>query len=492
MPSPTVVAVPPPPGVTPNSQHPPDAGRTTILGGSTVCVTVVFVGFLLRCYAKYSIRQKYTIEDCMLPFLPFSREVALSLSCCPCSGQPITQSAPYLSAPRLVQSRPAIPKDLSNNYAQGLAPLLGYVMITVYNSVGFMMYKHGWGYHAWDLSAYDYSQFMKWLYIQSLLYGPTVFSTKVTLLFLTSRVCSVRRTISKGIHLFIYFLIICYIPLQIVKTIVCLPIEAYWDPEVRNDTAKDVKFLNQGAIFIVDSGVAVVTDATIVVLPLCWAAGILGAGGVAVAVTAYRLPLLFKFERSMDVTAGLVIIGLVCSLEQAIGFVCACLPLLNLFKSRRMTPRRSRLLANVPRTFHHRGKPADGHCLVKKPSPSSIGQSMGNLAAQGEDRRPAGGGTGSEGVSRGTRDTTYDTAWDREANSPGEQRGVWLAASRGSATRGHEQSSENRTVRIANDEPTSSSPLPKPQAVIIRDRIWDGDRTQGSLSNYDKKPANIM
>ncbi|KAK8071147.1 hypothetical protein PG997_011350 [Apiospora hydei] len=399
MPSPTVGAVPPPPGVTPNFQHPPDAGRTTILGGSTVCVTVVFVAFLLRCCAKYSIRQKYTIEDW------------------PCAI-------------------------------------------------------------AW------------WLYIQSLLYGPTVFSTKVTLLFLTSRVCSVRRTISKSIHLFIYFLVICYIPLQIVKTIVCLPIEAYWDPEVRNDTAKDVKCLNQGAIFLVDSGVAVVTDATIVVLPivLVWsmrlplckkvrAAGILGAGGVAVAVTAYRLPLLFKFERSMDVTAGFVIIGLVCPLEQAIGFVCACLPLLNLFKSRRMTPggpgcwrmspapsttEVSPLMATVSSRNHRQALLANLWEIQQLTARIGV-----QLAAEQDPKVSP----------QGTRDTTYDTAWDREANSPGEQREGWLATSRGSTTRGHEQSSDDRTVRIANDEPTSSSPLPKPQPVIIRDRIWDGDRT---------------
>ncbi|KAK8024303.1 hypothetical protein PG993_012369 [Apiospora rasikravindrae] len=418
--SPTIGAVPPPPGVTPNFQHPPDAGRTTNLVGSIVCVTVVFFAFLLRCYAKYSIRQKYTIEDCMLTFLTFSM------------GCSFVFLLSFLGmAYHSTKSLPFYP-SLIHHTQQPQRTFLTTTPRVLHHC---LVFKHGWGFHAWDLSAYEYSQFLKWLYIQSLLYGPTVFFTKATLLFLTSRVCSVRRTISKGIHFFIYFLIICYIPLQIVKTVVCLPIEAYWDPEVRDDASRDVKCIKQGAVFLADSCVAVVTDTTIVVFPivLVWsmhlplykklrAAGILGAGGVAVAVTAYRLPLLFGFERSMDVSAGFVIIGLLCSLEQAIGFVCACLPLLNLLKSRRITPRRSRFLANVPRTFHHRVKPVDGHGLIKNPPSIIVGHSLADSAAHDEERRTAGGGTESEGISRDTRDTTYDTNWNIEANSPNEQR----------------------------------------------------------------------
>ncbi|KAK7917307.1 hypothetical protein PG985_010915 [Apiospora marii] len=153
---------------------------------------------------------------------------------------------------------------------------------------------------------------LQWLYIQSFLYGPTIFSTKATLLLLISRVCAVRRTISRGINFFIYFLITCYVPLQIVKTIVCVPVQAYWNPEVRKHTP-NVKCLDQANIFLADSCIAVVTDTTILILPivLLWsmrlplykkakAALLLGAGGAAVAVTAYRVPLIFQYQLQID------------------------------------------------------------------------------------------------------------------------------------------------------------------------------------------------
>ncbi|KAK8068171.1 hypothetical protein PG996_007283 [Apiospora saccharicola] len=226
---------------------------------------------------------------------------------------------------------------------------------------------------------------LQWLYVQTLFYGPTIFSTKATLLLLISRICSVRRTISRGINYFIYFLVTCYVPLQIVKTVVCLPVKAYWNSEVRKNTP-NVKCLRQGSIFIADSCIAVVTDATILILPivLVWsmrltlykkakAALLLGAGGAAVAVTAYRVPLIFQYQVQADVSSGFVTIGLLTTLEQTIGFVCACIPFFNLLKHKRRSRRRSRVMANVPRTAN-RGKLAgnDGHG-----KPSSFGQYMG-------------------------------------------------------------------------------------------------------------------
>ncbi|KAK7973055.1 hypothetical protein PG988_007189 [Apiospora saccharicola] len=229
MPYPIIGAIPPPPGVTPNFQQPQDAGRTMVLVGNIVCITAVHLSFLMRSYVKYSTRQPYTIED---------------------------------------------------------------------------LYKHGLGFHAWDLSPEEYSQFLKisistnffsniwlqWLYVQTLFYGPTIFSTKATLLLLISRICSVRRTISRGINYFIYFLVTCYVPLQIVKTVVCLPVKAYWNSEVRKNTP-NVKCLRQGSIFIADSCIAVVTDATILILPI-------------VLVWSMRLSLYKKAKAALLLGAG--------------------------------------------------------------------------------------------------------------------------------------------------------------------------------------------
>ncbi|KAK8073582.1 hypothetical protein PG994_004481 [Apiospora phragmitis] len=387
MPSPTVGAVPPPPGVTPNLQRSPDAGWTTILVGSTVCVAVVFFAFLLRCYA-----------NCVPPIR--STTVFFPLSHSPVE---ILQNA---------QKR----------------------------------------FDLWAVS----DKWLQWLYIQSLLYGPTVFSTKATLLFLTSRVCSVQRTVSKGIHFFIYFLFISYIPLQVIKTIICLPVGAYWDPELRDDPAKDVKCLNQGDIFVADTCAAVVTDTAITVIPiaLVWTMRMplhrkVRAGGVVVAVTAYRLPLLYRLERSRDVPAGFVDIGLLCSLEQTIGFVCACLPILNLLKFRCTSPRRSRLMANIPRTFRHRGKHSDGRSFTKKPPSSFVGRYMGNAAAHGVDPRRTGGAE-SEGafLTRETRRTIRDGSLKQSPPTDEETAGHPLRAPPKES--GTSRFLPDRTVRIAD------------------------------------------
>lgn len=347
---------------------------------------------------------------------------------------------------------------------------------------------------------------IQWLYVQSLLYGPTVFSTKATLLFLTSRVCSVRRSISKVINIFICLLIVFYVPLQIVKTLICLPVKAFWDPEVRQ-SSPDVKCLNQGIVFVTDSCFAVVTDATILIIPivLVWSMSLpfckkvkavllLGAGGVAVAVTGYRVPLLFKYEHSKDVTSNFVVINLLwyvprsfthttfmkttnprsvewihdavlptditSSLEQSIGFTCACLPFFNLFRSaRRRSPRQTRLLANVPRTSH-RGKPAGGDGLPEDQSSFSVSQYMGMQLIMMTNKHPvaAYSGSGGDGVSR----DAYDATWQLEVMSSSDRRrDRWPTVSGGpnDATGKPPQDqkrrgSASRGLRIADEEET--------------------------------------
>ncbi|KAK8109788.1 hypothetical protein PG999_007925 [Apiospora kogelbergensis] len=281
------------------------------------------------------------------------------------------------------------------------------------------MFKHGLGFYAWDLPVQDYSQCLK-----------------------------------------------------IVKTLICLPVKAFWDPEVRQ-SSPDVKCLNQGIVFVTDSCFAVVTDATILIIPivLVWSMSLpfckkvkavllLGAGGVAVAVTGYRVPLLFKYEHSKDVTSNFVVINLLCSLEQSIGFTCACLPFFNLFRSaRRRSPRQTRLLANVPRTSH-RGKPAGGDGLPEDQSSFSVSQYMGMQLIMMTNKHPvaAYSGSGGDGVSR----DAYDATWQLEVMSSSDRRrDRWPTVSGGpnDATGKPPQDqkrrgSASRGLRIADEEET--------------------------------------
>ncbi|KAH8200144.1 hypothetical protein TruAng_005715 [Truncatella angustata] len=250
---------PPPSGVIPDLAHPPDAGRALLLVWVTVCDVLATVFFLTRVYVKIWVTRKILIEDVV---------------------------------------------------------------------------HHGEGHHAWDVSREAYSQilkvgpvessirtfgsiytapFVQWLYAGSIVYCPTAYFTKVTLLLLIARVFAVRECVANSIHIFIFALLVAYLPIQIAKTVVCTPVRAYWDSSVHGTC------LNQRKIFLSDISLAIFTDFIILLIPvpLTWSlrtpirkkikiVALLSAGGIATAVTVFRLYLAINFVHSTDVTSDFV------------------------------------------------------------------------------------------------------------------------------------------------------------------------------------------
>uniref|UniRef100_A0A8H7K8Q7 Uncharacterized protein n=2 Tax=Bionectria ochroleuca TaxID=29856 RepID=A0A8H7K8Q7_BIOOC len=76
---------------------------------------------------------------------------------------------------------------------------------------------YGVGYHAWEVAPENYSQVLKWLYANSVIYFPTAYFTKITLLLLIGRVFAVKRWVTKSIHIFIVVLLAAHLPVQIIK-----------------------------------------------------------------------------------------------------------------------------------------------------------------------------------------------------------------------------------------------------------------------------------
>lgn len=110
-------------------------------------------------------------------------------------------------------------------------------------------------------------------------------------------------------------LLVTYIPLFAVKIALCSPIPAYWDPAVPGEC------LNLRKIFIIDVAFAIATDSIISIIPIplvwnlrmSWRRKIkivlmLGAGGVATAVTIYRLVKLISYIDSKDVASDFVLL----------------------------------------------------------------------------------------------------------------------------------------------------------------------------------------
>ncbi|KAF9875079.1 integral membrane protein [Colletotrichum karsti] len=281
-----VGAFPPPPGEIPNFDDPRDAGWMWNVVGMSVMAAITTFFFGIRTYVKFSFGSQFLPED---------------WTCA-----------------------------------------IAYALIILYTATVFVMAHYGEGYHAWELTKESYREVMRWLYASSIIYCPAAYFTKVTLLLLEARVFSSHERMARGIRIFVIVLLVCYIPIQTLKTIICIPVSAFWDPHTPNP-----KCLNQRKIFIADLSLAIITDFFILIIPipLLWALRmplrkklkiltLLGAGGVATAVTIYRLYLVVLFLSSKDVTADFVVLDLVTSLELVIGFVCACLPSTNILYER--------------------------------------------------------------------------------------------------------------------------------------------------------------
>ncbi|KAH9233002.1 hypothetical protein K456DRAFT_1787164, partial [Colletotrichum gloeosporioides 23] len=201
---------------------------------------------------------------------------------------------------------------------------------------------------------------ISWLYIGSILYCPAAYLTKATLLLLEARVFAVYERVSRGVFTFIYVLLFCYIPIMMLKVLVCIPVPATWDSDV-----KPANCLNQRKVFISDMCLGVFTDIIILLLPLAmtfslrlpfWTkvkvVALLSAGGIATGVSIFRLYKSILFLEPSDRTEGFVLLDITTALELAIGLICACLPTINLLIQRKLDIRE--ISPNRPRTGHSR------------------------------------------------------------------------------------------------------------------------------------------
>ncbi|KZL77962.1 integral membrane protein [Colletotrichum tofieldiae] len=422
-----VGAFPPPPGVIPNFESPRDAGWMLNVVGMSVMAAITTFFFAIRAYVKFSLAS---------PFLPEDWTCAAS-----------------------------------------------YALIMLYIAVVFVMAHYGEGYHAWEITKEAYQEVMRWLYASSIIYIPAAYFTKVTLLLLEARVFAVHERTSRGIRIFIITLFICYVPLQTLKTVICLPISSFWDPRTPNP-----KCLNQRKIFIADLSLAIITDFIILVLPipLLWGLRmplrkklkiltLLGAGGIATAVTVYRMYLVVQFLTSKDVTADFVVLDIVTqvylarqtrkrtginynfrALELVIGVVCACLPSMNILYER-MRRGGTKPTGNLPRTAHDikrdsmgssylwsmmtrkHSKPARTEFTVAKHATSPDYRSNFDTELAILTGQPMGTNLPKEELDTEIRQNPDDWVYNPRANSMDGRREGWLAPGAESSIQGFER-----------------------------------------------------
>ncbi|KAL2681293.1 hypothetical protein Neosp_008904 [[Neocosmospora] mangrovei] len=241
-----------PPGAVPDFDNPEDVFYTLNVAMTSICVSFVVIFFGIRIYVKRTITHKLLTEDwtCSVAFVHLDHHVLSDLA------------------------------------------------------------RYGAGYHAWEIRKPEYYNWLKWFYASTVVYCPAAFFTKATILLLMARVFAIERRVSKGIKIFIWCLLLGYIPIEFLRIFTCFPIRTYWDPSVRN-----AHCLNQRKIFFSSLSLSIVTDLIILIvpIPLTWKLRmplrkkikivlLLGAGGVATALTMFRTYKAVRFLDSDDIT----------------------------------------------------------------------------------------------------------------------------------------------------------------------------------------------
>lgn len=149
------------------------------------------------------------------------------------------------------------------------------------------------------------------------MYGPTAYLTKVCLLGIMARVFSPFRKAVIFIYVLMGVMLAYYIPAVIVKVRICMPINSFWDPDVKGTC------LNENAIITADAVISSVSDLVILLLPLpltmslqmnkkkkMRVVGLMGAGGLAVLASVIRLILIILTSQSKDSTMAFMRINM--------------------------------------------------------------------------------------------------------------------------------------------------------------------------------------
>lgn len=278
-------AAPPPDGVTPNFAHPQDVLHTinTVSGILTIGLVAPFV--LARLYIRLFVARLFVTEDWFC--------------------------------------------------------LVAWLLATGYCLTGLFMGMHGGGNHDYEVTKSELRGFQQALYADTIVYGPTAWFTKATLLLIFARVFSPFKKTVIGIYIFIALMLGYYLPVMIIKIRVCTPIYGLWDPDVHAEC------INQSALFICDTIMSAVTDLAILILPipLVWSLHmptkkkvriglLLGAGGIATGASVVRLILVFQPNSFADETVSFVRFNLLGVAEVGIGLICASFPAFNMFFSK--------------------------------------------------------------------------------------------------------------------------------------------------------------
>ncbi|KAF4634393.1 hypothetical protein G7Y89_g3729 [Cudoniella acicularis] len=100
------------------------------------------------------------------------------------------------------------------------------------------------------------------VYVTQMFYGPQVFVTKLAILLLLSRLFGRDKRVLWTIRILIGLMAAYYIPATAAKIFICWPVAHFWNPGVQGTC------LNENSIFLADCAMSIISDFTILILPM--------------------------------------------------------------------------------------------------------------------------------------------------------------------------------------------------------------------------------
>ncbi|KAK4122086.1 hypothetical protein N657DRAFT_681907 [Parathielavia appendiculata] len=281
--------------------------------------------------------------------------------------------------------------------------------------------KYGLGRHSWMMPKEDYIPYMKSFYSSIAVYNVAVCMTKISILLQYHRLFShtmIRKVILGGL----VFLICWGITLCFLLPLVCIPVDAFWNPDVPGFC------LDNGTIWYVMAGVNVFTDFAVFSMPIPVISSlhlptkqkamlliVFTLGIFPCAVSIYRIHTLYSAAHSTDASWDNVDAAVFSFLELSVGVIAICLPTL-----------RPVLMQTMPRIFGSLLRSNSGGYGNGPTGPTAGGGSRTPFSGHGTGTGAVagGGGAGGGGVftkvgSSGT--TTLRASDSTEGLRPGDE-----------------------------------------------------------------------
>ncbi|KAK6221262.1 integral membrane protein [Colletotrichum tabaci] len=198
--------------------------------------------------------------------------------------------------------------------------VVAWILSLGYSATALVMYRYGGGFHVYELSKADFMGF-----------------NKLALLLVVLRVFRFHNKTRIGIYALSVFMTGYYLPVFVLKALICRPVAGFWDSSV------EAVCFDQRAIFVADTVISAITDLAVLCLPIPVAVtlrmpwtrrlkviAMLSAGGVATAASVVRMVIVIQLQKSNDQSVDFIRFNLLGTAEVSIGMICACFPAVNI------------------------------------------------------------------------------------------------------------------------------------------------------------------